>query len=45
MRRLRKKMIFNELFIEFDEFKFDWSIKVKKFQKETNEDQIQDSRV
>ena len=45
MRRSKKKMIFNKLFIEFDEFKFDWWIKVKKFQKENNQSQDQDNRV
>ena len=30
MRRSRKRMILNELLIEFDEFKFDWWIKARK---------------
>ena len=39
MRRSKEKIIFNKLFIELDEFKFDWWIKVKKLQKEINQDQ------
>ena len=39
MRRSKEKMIFNELFIEFDEFKFDWWIKVRKLQEKINQNQ------
>ena len=45
MRRLRKAMNFNELFIKFNEFKFNWWAKVKKLQRRSNQSQNQNNRV